>query len=52
MRKVLLLAANFLREHRWPVILLFGWIILLALASADLGRPRAAPGLLPAGGRE
>jgi len=43
MRKVLLLAANFLREHRWPVILLFGWIILLALASADLGRPRAAP---------
>jgi len=38
-----LLAANFLREHRWPVLLLFVWIILLALASADLGRPRAMP---------
>ena len=43
MRTVLLLAANFLREHRWPVLLLFAWIILLALASADLGRPRAVP---------
>jgi ABC-type transport system involved in multi-copper enzyme maturation permease subunit len=41
MRPVLLIAANFLREHRWPVILLFAWIILLALASADIGRQRA-----------
>ena len=43
MRTVLLLAMNFLREHRWPVLLLFGWIVLLAMASADLGRPRAVP---------
>ena len=43
MRTIFPLAANFLREHRWPVLLLFGWIILLALASADLGRPRALP---------
>ena len=43
MRTVLLLAANFLREHRWPVLLLFAWTVLLALASADLAHPHAIP---------
>jgi ABC-type Na+ efflux pump permease subunit len=44
MSPVLRMAGNFLREHRWPALLLFGWIALLALASADLGRQRAIPG--------
>ena len=29
-RPVLLIAANFLREHRWPVLILFAWIVLTA----------------------
>jgi ABC-type transport system involved in multi-copper enzyme maturation permease subunit len=43
-RKVLLIAANSLREHRWPVLILFGWIVLMALASGNFGR-----GIVPAG---
>ncbi len=43
MRPVLLMAANFLREHRWPALLLFVWIALLALAAADLTRRYAVP---------
>lgn len=41
MKPVVLIAANFLREHRWPVLSLFAWIVLLALASADFGKDRA-----------
>lgn len=37
---VLLIAANFLREHRWPVLILFAWIFLTALAAAGFGRDR------------
>jgi hypothetical protein len=42
-KPILLLAANFLREHRWPVRILFVWIVLMALISADFGRGRPAP---------
>jgi ABC-type Na+ efflux pump permease subunit len=40
MRPMLLIAANFLRQHRWPVWLMFAWIILLASASVGFGRGR------------
>ena len=40
MKPVLLIAANFLREHRWPVVILFGWIFLIAAATGDFGRSR------------
>jgi len=40
MRPVVLIAANFLREHRWPVLILFGWIVFTALAAGDFGRGR------------
>ncbi len=40
MKPVALLAANFLRQHRWPVLLLFGWIALTALGAGNLGRGR------------
>ncbi len=40
MKPVLLIAANFLREHRWPVLILFAWIVLTALAAAGFGRDR------------
>ncbi len=43
MKPVVLMAANFLREHRWPALLLFAWIALLALAAADLTRRYSAP---------
>lgn len=43
MRPVLLMAANFLREHRWPALLLCVWIAFLALAAADLSRRYAVP---------
>lgn len=43
MKPVLLIAGNFLREHRWPVLILFAWIALTALAAADFGRGRVAP---------
>jgi ABC-type Na+ efflux pump permease subunit len=42
-RTVSLIAANFLREHRWPVLILFAWIVLTAAATADFGRSRAVP---------
>ena len=40
MRQVSLIAANFLREHRWPVLILFAWIVLVAAATGDFGRSR------------
>jgi ABC-type transport system involved in multi-copper enzyme maturation permease subunit len=40
MRPVLLIAANFLREHRWPVLILFAWIFLIAAATGDFGKSR------------
>ena len=40
MRAALLIAANFLRQHRWPVLLLFAWIVLTAGATGDFGRSR------------
>jgi hypothetical protein len=43
MRPVVLMAGNFLREHRWPALLLLAWIALLALVAADLGRRNAIP---------
>jgi len=43
MKPVLLIAANFLREHRWPVLILFAWIMLTALAAGGFGRDRVAP---------
>jgi ABC-type transport system involved in multi-copper enzyme maturation permease subunit len=39
-RQISLIAANFLREHRWPVLILFAWIFLMAAASGDFGRSR------------
>jgi ABC-type transport system involved in multi-copper enzyme maturation permease subunit len=35
-----LIAFNFLREHRWPVLILFAWIVLTALAAGGFGRER------------
>ncbi len=43
MRPVSLIAANFLREHRWPVLILFAWIILTAFAAGGFGRDRVIP---------
>ena len=43
MRAVSLIAANFLREHRWPVLILFAWIVLTALAAGGFGRDRVVP---------
>lgn len=43
MKPIVLIAANFLREHRWPVLLLFAWIVLMALAAADFSRERTVP---------
>ncbi len=40
MKAVALIAANFLREHRWPVLILFAWIVLTALAAGGFGRDR------------
>ena len=40
MRPVILIAANFLREHRWPVLILFAWIVLTAAAAGDFGKGR------------
>lgn len=40
MRAVALIGANFLREHRWPVLILFAWIVFVAAASGDFGRSR------------
>lgn len=43
MTPVALIAANFLREHRWPVLILFAWIVLTALAAGGFGRDRVVP---------
>ena len=43
MRPVALIAANFLREHRWPVLILFAWIFLTAAAAGDFGKGRPVP---------
>ena len=40
MKPVLLLAANFLRQRRWPVLLMFAWIVLTGLAAGGFGRDR------------
>ena len=40
MRPIALMAANFLRQRRWPVLLLFGWILLTAGLAGDFGRGR------------
>lgn len=40
MRLVALIAANFLRQHRWPVMLLFAYIVLTAAAASGGGRGR------------
>ncbi len=37
-----MMAANFLRQRRWPVLLLFGWILLTAALAGDFGRGRTA----------
>ena len=42
MTPVFLIAANFLREHRWAVLILFVWIVLTALAAAGFGKDRVA----------
>jgi ABC-type transport system involved in multi-copper enzyme maturation permease subunit len=39
-KPVMLIAVNFLREHRWPVLIMFAWIGLTALAAAGFGRDR------------
>ena len=43
MTPIVLIAANFLRQHRWPVLLLFGWILLTAAAAGNFGRGRPVP---------
>jgi ABC-type transport system involved in multi-copper enzyme maturation permease subunit len=40
MKAVALIAANFVREHRWPVLILFAWILLTALAAGGFGGDR------------
>ena len=40
MNAIVLIAANFVRQHRWPVILLFGWIVLTATAVGGFSRSR------------
>lgn len=40
MNPILLIAFNFVRQHRWPVLLLFAWIVLSSVAVADLARGR------------
>ncbi len=37
-----MMAVNFLRQRRWPVLLLFGWILLTAALAGDFGRGRPA----------
>jgi len=36
------MAWNFLRQRRWPVLLLFAWILLTAAIAGDFGRGRPA----------
>lgn len=44
MRAIALMAYNFLRQRRWPVLLLFLWILLTAAVAGDFGRSRPAEG--------
>ena len=37
---IALIAANFLRENRWPIVVLLVWIVLTALAAGGFGRDR------------
>jgi hypothetical protein len=39
-RAIALMSANFLRQRRWPVLLLFVWILLTAALAGDFGRSR------------
>lgn len=38
------MAWNFLRQRRWPVLLLFGWILLTAALAGDFGSGRPTEG--------
>lgn len=38
MRPVLLIAVNYLREQRWPLLVLLGWVVISAVLSS-VGRP-------------
>jgi ABC-type transport system involved in multi-copper enzyme maturation permease subunit len=40
MMSLVLMAGNFLRQRRWPVLLLFLWILLTAAIAGDFGRSR------------
>ena len=37
------IARNFLRENRWPVLILLAWIIFTTVVTADFGRARVLP---------
>ncbi len=37
-----LIAKNFLRENRWPLLILLGWIVFTAGATAGFGRERVS----------
>lgn len=39
-----LIAQNFVRENRWPVLILFVWIVFTALVTAGFGRERVVLG--------
>ena len=42
MMAMVLIAANFLRENRWPIVVLLVWIVLTALAAGGFGRDHTA----------
>lgn len=42
MKAIAMMAWNFLRQRRWPVLLLFGWILLTAALAGNFGRGRPA----------
>jgi ABC-type transport system involved in multi-copper enzyme maturation permease subunit len=42
MKAIWLIAANFLREQRWPILILLGWVALLS-AAAGFSELRRAP---------
>ncbi len=44
MRAVAMMAVNFLRQRRWPVLLLFAYILLTAAVAGDFGRSRPTEG--------
>jgi len=41
-RALAVIGANFVRQHRWPVVLLFAWIILTAATAGSFGQGRPA----------